>query len=67
MVRKLQSLSLKQLKSFQKEFERQTRARLQRRASSLAWFDSLIGPWEGKLMQKTPVAVVGLVWWYGEK
>ncbi|HBU22320.1 TPA: hypothetical protein DEB02_05250 [Candidatus Beckwithbacteria bacterium] len=60
MVRKLQSLSLKQLKSFQKEFERQTRARLQRRASSLAWFDSLIGPWEGKLMQKTPVAVVEL-------
>jgi len=75
-TREFKLLSLKELEKIKTEFVRQSNQATKEKMESLAWYDSLIAPWEEGLETQKPVVVIdlggsylrtGVMIWTGKK
>jgi len=74
--RQFKAFSLKELQAIKLEFIRQSLAAAKGKPESLAWYDSLIQPWDKNLLIQTPAVVIdlggsylrkGVILWEGKK
>lgn len=74
--RQFRAFSLKELQAIKLEFIRQSLAAANGKPESLAWYDSLIQPWDKNLLTQTPTVVIdlggsylrkGVILWEGKR